>query len=214
MRCGRSSGASLQELGLGPAKARLLTRQIAEAYMRGRAEGINVFPHQANRALSAEGIAIALALQHGPFTPPPRRAGIEARELEALEVMARGLAHTVTVEAAVGWDDPEHLADLLGALDACPESLGPAGGGPRAPARDRRDPHGQGQDREGGTGDRHPGAPRRDGEARPGLRAGWPGARPVVAIPSQGAAFKRLAPRAGSSPSPARLGLKMQPAPG
>jgi hypothetical protein len=115
---------SLQELDLGPAKAMLLTRQIAEAYMRGRAEGINVFPHQANRALSAEGIAIALALQHGPFTPPLRRSGIEASELQAL-VVAHGIAHTVTAEAAVGWDDPEHLAYLLGALDACPESLGP-----------------------------------------------------------------------------------------
>jgi hypothetical protein len=119
---------SLQELDLGPAKARLLTRQIAEAYMRGRAEGINVFPHQANRALSAEGIAIALGLQHGPFTPPPRSAGIEAAELKALEVLAHGIAHTVTVEAAVGWDDPEHLANLLGALDGCHESLEPAVG--------------------------------------------------------------------------------------
>jgi DNA-binding MarR family transcriptional regulator len=48
-----------------------------------------------------------------------------AGEREALEVMARGVAHTVTVEAAVDWDEPEHLAYLLAALDACPESLGP-----------------------------------------------------------------------------------------
>jgi hypothetical protein len=145
----------LKELGLGPVKARLLMRQIAEAYMRGRTEGINVFPHQANRALSAEGIAIALALQHSRITPPPslnktrargvfgepgppdlehpsargpdtpeRRKGIEVSEQEALEVMARGLAHTVTVEVAVDWDDPERLTELLAALDARPESLG------------------------------------------------------------------------------------------
>jgi hypothetical protein len=100
---------TVAELDLGPRKARVLMRQIAEAYMRGRAEGINVFPHQADRALSAEGIAIALALQQGPLGPPPRR----------------GTLHTVTVEAAVGWDDPEHLAHLLAALDACPEPVGP-----------------------------------------------------------------------------------------
>jgi hypothetical protein len=55
---------ALRELGLGPDRVRLLVRQIAEAYMAGRAEGINVFPHQANEALSAEGIAIAFALEH------------------------------------------------------------------------------------------------------------------------------------------------------
>ena len=38
--------------------------------------------------------------------------------------MARGILHTVSVEAAVAWDDPEHLAHLLAALDACPESAG------------------------------------------------------------------------------------------
>jgi hypothetical protein len=116
---------TLEELGLGPVKAQMLMRQIAEAYMMGRAEGINVFPHQANRALSAEGIAIALALQHGTLGPARRRAGVAGGEQEALEVMARGVAHTVTVEAAVDWDEPEHLAYLLAALDACPESLGP-----------------------------------------------------------------------------------------
>ena len=114
---------SLQELDLGPAKARLLTRQIAEAYMRGRAEGINVFPHQANRALSAEGIAIALALQHGTPTPQPSLASVEASEQEALEVLAGTPAHTVTVEVAVEWDDPVHLTGLLAALDARPEPL-------------------------------------------------------------------------------------------
>jgi hypothetical protein len=57
---------TLKELGLGPEKAQLLTRLIAEAYMTGRADGINVFPHQVNRGLSAEGIAIAFALESGP----------------------------------------------------------------------------------------------------------------------------------------------------
>ena len=71
------------------------------------------------------GDLIALALQHGPLTPPPRGAGGTASERRAPEGMPRGIAYTVTVEAAVGWDDPEHLAYLLGALDACPESLGP-----------------------------------------------------------------------------------------
>ena len=55
---------SLKELGLGAGKAELLMRQLAEAYMRGRAAGINVFPQQADRALSADGIAIALGLQY------------------------------------------------------------------------------------------------------------------------------------------------------
>ena len=63
---------SLKELALGPGKAELLRRQLAEAYMRGRAAGINVFPHQADRALSAEGIAIALTLQHGLGQIPER----------------------------------------------------------------------------------------------------------------------------------------------
>jgi hypothetical protein len=58
---------TLKDLGLGPDKAELLVRRIAEAYMTGRADGINVFPHKVNRALSAEGIAIAFALQSRPF---------------------------------------------------------------------------------------------------------------------------------------------------
>ena len=64
---GEISGYALRELGLGPDKARLLMRQMAEAYMTGRADGIDVFPPQADRALSAEGIAIAFALQSRPF---------------------------------------------------------------------------------------------------------------------------------------------------
>ena len=163
---------TLAELDLSPLKAQMLMRPIAEAYMRGRAEGINVFPHQADRALSAEGIAIALAIHHGPLAPAPGRAGDRAGEREALEATARAIAHTVTVEAAVDWDDPEHLAHLLAALDACPESVGPPVGALHAPARDRRDPHGPGRDREGRPGGRHPHAHRRDGEARPGLSRG------------------------------------------
>jgi hypothetical protein len=59
---------TLRELGLGPERVEPLVRGIAEAYMTGRADGINVFPHQANRALSAEGIAIAFALQSRPVS--------------------------------------------------------------------------------------------------------------------------------------------------
>jgi hypothetical protein len=143
---------ALAELGLGPSKAQLLMRQLAESYMRGRAQGINVFPHQANRALSAEGIAIALALQHDPPAPPPSPTGAEARGLseglawldlehrpggpgtperrarsegepETLDLMAGGLAHTVTVEVAVQWDDPVRLTQLLAALDLRPEPM-------------------------------------------------------------------------------------------
>jgi hypothetical protein len=145
---------TLAELGLGPTKTRLLTRQIAEAYMKGRAEGMTLFPHKADRALSAEGIAIALALQHASATPPSspigtragdglsegrhwlglehppardpgrpeRRARIESEE--ALEVMVRDLAQTVTVEVAVDWNHHEHLRELLAALGPRPESLG------------------------------------------------------------------------------------------
>jgi phosphate starvation-inducible protein PhoH len=36
--------------------------------------------------------------------------------------------HTVTVEVVAEWDDHERLADLLKALDAHPELLGPAVG--------------------------------------------------------------------------------------
>jgi len=60
---------TLEELDLGPLKTRLLMRRLADAYMTGRGEGINLFPHRANRALSAEGIAIALSLEHGPVIP-------------------------------------------------------------------------------------------------------------------------------------------------
>lgn len=46
-----------------------------------------------------------------------------------VEHRARGLGeHTVTVEVAADWDVDERLADLLDALDARPEFLGPAVG--------------------------------------------------------------------------------------
>ena len=54
-----------------------------------------------------------------------RRAHMEARRQESLEAMARGLAHPVTVEAALDWDDQEHLGPLLAAMDARPEFLWP-----------------------------------------------------------------------------------------
>jgi hypothetical protein len=54
-----------------------------------------------------------------------RRAYMEARKQEALEAMASGLAHPVTVEAALDWDDREHLGPLLAAMDARPEFLWP-----------------------------------------------------------------------------------------
>jgi hypothetical protein len=53
------------------------------------------------------------------------RARMEARKQEALEAMAGGLAHPVTVEVALGWDDHERLGELLAALDARPEFLWP-----------------------------------------------------------------------------------------
>jgi hypothetical protein len=121
---GEISGYALRELGLGPDKARLLMRRIAEAYMAGRADGINVFPPQADRALSAEGIAIALALQYGRITPTRQHAGMTTSEpQEGLKAMARDSAHTVPLEVAVDWDDPESLIGLLAVLDARPESL-------------------------------------------------------------------------------------------
>jgi hypothetical protein len=127
---------TLKNLDLGPDKARVLMRHIAEAYMTGRAEAVNVFPPKANLALSAEGVAIALALQRRPTIGAScgstgttaggasDRAGIETSEQEAPEVMARGSAHTVAIEVAVDWDDPERLIELLAALDARTEPLG------------------------------------------------------------------------------------------
>jgi hypothetical protein len=60
---------------------------------------------------------------------------MEALKQETVEAMVRGLSeHTVTVEVAADWDGDERLADLLDALDARPELLGPAVG---ADARQR-----------------------------------------------------------------------------
>ena len=53
------------------------------------------------------------------------RAQMEARKEEALEAMARGLAHSATVEVALDWDDHERLGELLAALDARAEFLWP-----------------------------------------------------------------------------------------
>ena len=88
------------------------------------------------------------------------RAWMEARKQEALEAMAQGFAHPVTVEVALDWDDHERLGELLAALDARPEFLWPPVGadvGQRAigvtvTVKART---------EGGPGDRHPGTRRR-----------------------------------------------------
>lgn len=69
---------TLKELRLGPEQAGLLRRRIAEAYMRGRTDGIDVFPPHANHALSAEGIAVALGRHDRPLTPPLSAIGNEA----------------------------------------------------------------------------------------------------------------------------------------
>ena len=53
------------------------------------------------------------------------RARMEARKQAALEAVDRGLAHTVTVEVVLGLDDHERLGELLAALDARREFLGP-----------------------------------------------------------------------------------------
>jgi hypothetical protein len=50
---------------------------------------------------------------------------MEARKQAALEAMARGFAHTVTVEVVLGGDDDGRLGELLAAVDARPEFLGP-----------------------------------------------------------------------------------------
>jgi hypothetical protein len=54
---------------------------------------------------------------------------MEARKQAALEAMARGFAHSVTVEVVLGGDE-EHgrLGELLAAVDARPEVLGPPAG--------------------------------------------------------------------------------------
>jgi hypothetical protein len=62
------------------------------------------------------------------------RARMEARKQPALEAMASGLAHSATVEVALDWDEHGRLGELLAALDARPEFLGPPVGvevGPR-----------------------------------------------------------------------------------
>ena len=118
------SGHALKELGLGPDKARLLMRQIAEAYMTGRADGINALPPRSERPLSAEGIAIALALQSGSTAPERQHAGMTTSEERARpEGTDHDSAHAVPLEVAVDWDDHESLIGLLAALDARPESL-------------------------------------------------------------------------------------------
>ena len=50
---------------------------------------------------------------------------MKAREQAAREATARGLAQTVTVEVVLDSDDPGRLGELLAALDARSEFLGP-----------------------------------------------------------------------------------------
>ena len=49
-------------------------RGLGQGYMAGRADGVGVLPSPASRALSAEGITIALALECGPGPRPEKRA--------------------------------------------------------------------------------------------------------------------------------------------
>ena len=56
---------AVKELGLGPDEAEALVLRMAEAYLRGRTDGADVFGQQVNRALSAEGIPIVVVVKHG-----------------------------------------------------------------------------------------------------------------------------------------------------
>jgi hypothetical protein len=56
---------TVKELGLGPAEAEALMLRIAEAYVRGRTDGAEVFAQQVNRALCAQGIPIVVVIRHG-----------------------------------------------------------------------------------------------------------------------------------------------------
>jgi hypothetical protein len=56
---------AVKELGLGPHEAEALVLRMAEAYLRGRTDGADVFGQQVNRALSAEGIPIVVVVKHG-----------------------------------------------------------------------------------------------------------------------------------------------------
>ena len=63
----------MQEVHLSLAGRELLMRGLGQGYMAGRADGIGVFPSPGSRALSAEGITIALALECGPGPRPEKR---------------------------------------------------------------------------------------------------------------------------------------------
>jgi hypothetical protein len=56
---------AVKGLGLGPAGAEPLMLWIAEAYVRGRTDGADIFAQQVNRALSAQGIPIVVVIKHG-----------------------------------------------------------------------------------------------------------------------------------------------------
>jgi hypothetical protein len=74
---------SMKELNFSLAGRELLMRELGHGYMAGRADGIGVFPSPASRALSAEGITIALALECGPGPRPEKRVrSVQVRPLE------------------------------------------------------------------------------------------------------------------------------------
>jgi hypothetical protein len=55
---------AVKELGLGPAEAEPLMLWLAEAYVRGRTAGADVFAVEVNRALSAQGIPMVVVVKH------------------------------------------------------------------------------------------------------------------------------------------------------
>jgi hypothetical protein len=56
---------AVKELGLGPHEAEALVLRMAEAYLRGRTDGADVFAEHVNRALSAEGVPLVVVVKHG-----------------------------------------------------------------------------------------------------------------------------------------------------
>ena len=60
---------AVKELRLDGAGAAVLVLRMADAYVRGRGDGFDVSALPANRALSAQGIAIALMLERNARLP-------------------------------------------------------------------------------------------------------------------------------------------------
>ena len=55
---------TVKELGLDERQAEQLLPRISEAYIKGRADGADIFAEHVNRALAARGIRVAVAVQH------------------------------------------------------------------------------------------------------------------------------------------------------